>query len=109
MHWLTDLMRRTEGGIRIDAPEGEVWLSPTPTGIKADYRRGNLVNGSATAYAESVKQAALDYACELELPWSSHPDGTIRVEDSQLYYKQTFRPDILASETLLRWKSKSCA
>ena len=109
MHWLPDLMERTNNCVRVNAPHGEVLLRPSRNGIQADYRRGPLVNGSANAYANSVKQAALDYARQLQLPWSSGPGEAIKIEDPMLYYEQTFRPDILAAETLLRWDSGSCA
>lgn len=109
MHWLSNLMKRTATGVRIDAPEGEVWLRPTTRGIKAEYMNGPLANASASAYARAVKRAALDYARGLELPWSSGPEQAIRIKDPMLYYEQTFRPDILAAETLLRWESRSHA
>ena len=107
MHWLPDLMHCTGAGVRVNAPKGEVWLRPTRDGIKADYTTGPLVNGNATAYAKAVKQTALDYAHELELPWSKDTQGNIRIKDLQRYYEHTFRPDILAAETLLRWESRS--
>ena len=109
MQWRPGIMACSAEGVRIETPAGEVWLRPTPQGIQAEYARGPLVNGSATAYAREVKQAALNYAHALELPWSNHGDATIRINDHQLYYEQTFRPDILAAETLLRWESRSCA
>ena len=104
-----EIMACRAGGVRIETPAGEVWLRPTPQGIQAEYARGPLVNGSATAYAGEVKQAALDYSHALDLPWSSDGDATIRINDHQRYYEQTFRPDLLAAETLLRWESRSCA
>lgn len=104
MHCPPDLMERRDNSVRIDAPKGEVLLRPTRNGIEAEYISGPLVNASASAYANSVKQAALDYAHELELPWSSGADKTIQIKDPILYYEQTFRPDILAAETLLRWE-----
>jgi len=56
MHCLSELMQRREDGIYIDAPAGQIRLSPTKKGIKAEYISGPLVNGSATGRVESDRR-----------------------------------------------------
>jgi hypothetical protein len=98
-----DMIRRTEDGVLICAPKGEVRLRRNPSGISATYERGPLVNGTAMAYTQSVTQHALAYASQHDLPWRTRRDGSMEITDHRKFYEQTFNASTHAIETLNRW------
>lgn len=102
-----DIIRRTEDGIRIDAPLGKVLLQPTPEGapegIATHYMAGPLVNGTAQNYAEAIRAEALEAARATPLPWRTRRDGSIRITDHAAFYEQSFSPQIEWLECLQRW------
>ena len=106
MHLSLDMIRRTDDGVLICAPQGEVLLRRTRQGITAKYRKGPLVNGTATAFAEKAKQSVLNYAQELKPPWTTGRGGCIHINNHQQFYEQTFSAPSYALETLKRWSQK---
>lgn len=87
----------------IRCPKGVVRLSFRADQLDAQYLYGQLMNGSAEAYAGHVKQAALEYAQSFILPWHSTQATGTRIHDHSLFYTQTFSSQLLPIETLKRW------
>ena len=90
-------------GLLIQGPLGAVLLSKSGTEIQAEYRGRQLINGSARRYAEQVKQAAIETAQRISLPWSVHACSGIVIHDHRSYYEQTFSPALAAHERLKLW------
>ncbi len=97
-------MKRTAEGVRIHAPRGDVLLRSTPRGIEASYQSGPLVNGSATVYAQQIAREAVEQARQRPLPWSTDDTGQILVNEPQRFYRETFDPEVWATETLRHWE-----
>lgn len=107
MHLSLNRIRRIGDGVHIYAPEGEVVLKQTETGISATYRRGPLVNGSAEAFTQNLKQKVLNEASQQKLPWKTRHDGSIEIMDHRQFHEQTFSAATHALETLKRWSQKA--
>lgn len=103
MHISLNMIRRTDDGVLISAPHGEVFLKRTGNGITAKYCSGPLVSGSTIQFAEKARRAALEQAISLQLPWSVNREGSISIRDQQQFYEQTFCSQSYALETLKRW------
>ena len=103
MLWTAENMRRTSDGVRIETTRGTVLLSPGRNRIDARYLYRPLVNGTATAFAQRIRDEALQLARQVELPWTLSEKGSLRIKDHRQFYEQSFRPEIQAVETLLRW------
>jgi len=106
MHLPLDMIRRTDDGVLISSPRGEVLLKRSREGITAEYLSGPLVNGTSTAFDENAKSALLNYASEIELPWTRSHVGSIKINDHERFYEQTFSGPTYALETLNRWSQK---
>ena len=100
------MIRRTDDGVLISAPSGEVLLKRGKECIVAEYHSGPLINGTATAFAEKAKRTALEYASKLEMPWTEDRDDGLKIHDHGVFYQQTFSNQTYALETLNRWTSQ---
>jgi hypothetical protein len=90
-------------GVLADGPHGPVLLRRRGRSIEAHYRGSTLVNGSALAYAEQVRAAALAEARDFPLPWEKTPAGRPRITDHRRFYEQTFKPALAGIEALRGW------
>lgn len=106
MHLSLDMIRRTDDGVLISAPRGEVLLQKARVGVSAKYLCGPLINGTAIEFAEKAKRTALEQAFAFQLPWSKNSTGGINIRDHNRFYDQTFSGPTYALETLRRWSEK---
>jgi hypothetical protein len=93
----------TGDGVLADGPQGPVLLRRRGRCIEAHYRGHTLVNGSAQAYAEEVREAALAEARAFPLPWENGPNGRPRITHHRRFYEQTFQPALAGIEALRGW------
>ncbi len=96
--------------MEVAGPYGPVRLAKTGNRIVACYFGQQLVNGSVGEYTLQLREAALQIASTVRLPWRSRPDGSIEVLDHELFYSQSFSLHLQALERLSHWiESPGCS
>jgi hypothetical protein len=96
-------IRRVDGWLVIEGPQGPVRLHRNMYRIEAQYQGDQLVNGSAVAYSQQLLEQAIELTNQFPFPWTIDSDGIQRIIDHTRYYEQTFNPDLQGIETLKRW------
>lgn len=98
---------RTAEGVRVRGDAGDVLLRKNDKDITAHYLGKQLVNGSAHAYAEKLRQSALRLAEDYPLPWFVDEEKGMQVTEPRSFYAETFSPSVAGIETLVFWRSQS--
>ena len=96
-------IRRVDGGLVIEGPQGAVRIRRRMNHIEMNYQGDQLVNGSAAAYSEQLLAQAIELTASFPFPWHLDDDGTQRITDHACYYEQTFMSHLHGIETLKYW------